>query len=61
MITEKHLSEKSLSEVHGIKIGTPIKVLQSFLFDGSLKVKIARRPDCIISGLAAQNIFVYDN
>jgi DtxR family Mn-dependent transcriptional regulator len=46
---------------HGIKIGTPIKVLQSFLFDGSLKVKIARRPDCIISGLAAQNIFVYDN
>jgi DtxR family Mn-dependent transcriptional regulator len=46
---------------HGIKIGTPIKVLQSFLFDGSLKVKIARQPDCIISALAAQNIFVYDN
>ncbi len=46
---------------HGIKIGTPIKVLQSFLFDGSIKVKIARQPDCIISSLAAQNIFVYDS
>jgi DtxR family Mn-dependent transcriptional regulator len=46
---------------HGIKIGTPIKVLKSFLFDGSIKVKIARQPDCIISDLAARNIFVYDN
>ena len=46
---------------HGIKIGTPIKVLQSFLFDGSIKIKIARQPDCIISSLAAQNIFVYDS
>ncbi len=45
---------------YGIRIGTPIKVLQSFDFDGSLKVKIARQPDQMISGLAAENIFVYD-
>ncbi len=46
---------------YGIKIGSPIKVLKSFVFDGSLQVKIARQPECNISGMAAQNIFVYDN
>jgi DtxR family transcriptional regulator, Mn-dependent transcriptional regulator len=46
---------------YGIKIGSPIKVLKFFVFDGSLQIKIARQPECIISGLAAQNIFVYDN
>lgn len=44
-----------------IKIGSSIKVLKSFVFDGSLHIKIARQPECVISGLAAQNIFVYDN
>lgn len=46
---------------YGIKIGSSIKVLKSFVFDGSLQIKIARQPECVISGLAAQNIFVYDN
>jgi DtxR family transcriptional regulator, Mn-dependent transcriptional regulator len=46
---------------YGIRIGSSIKVLQSFLFDGSLKVKIARQPDCMLSGLAAENIYVYDH
>jgi len=46
---------------YGIKIGSSIKVLKSFVFDGSLQVKIARQAECIISELAAQNIFVYDN
>ncbi|MEO6814217.1 MAG: FeoA family protein [Ginsengibacter sp.] len=46
---------------YGIKIGSSIKVLKSFLFDGSFQIKIARQPECIISGMAAQNIFVYDN
>jgi DtxR family Mn-dependent transcriptional regulator len=46
---------------YGIKIGSSIKVLKSFVFDGSLHIKIARQPECVISGLAAQNIFVYDN
>ena len=46
---------------YGIKIGCPIKVLKSFVFDGSLQVKIAKQPERVISGLAALNIFVYDN
>lgn len=46
---------------YGIKIGSQIKVLQSFEFDGSLQIKIARKPECVISGMAAQNINVYDN
>jgi DtxR family Mn-dependent transcriptional regulator len=46
---------------YGIAIGSQIKVLKAFEFDGSLQIKIARKPECIISGMAAQNIFVYDN
>ena len=46
---------------YGIGIGSQIKVLKSFEFDGSLQIKIARKPECIISGMAAQNIYVYDN
>ena len=46
---------------YGIKIGSAIKVLKHFVFDGSLQVRIAKQPECVISGMAAQNIFVYDN
>lgn len=46
---------------YGIKIGSSIKILKSFVFDGSLQIKIAKQPECVISGIAAQNIFVYDN
>ncbi|MEO6906236.1 MAG: metal-dependent transcriptional regulator [Ginsengibacter sp.] len=46
---------------YGIGIGSQIKVLKTFEFDGSLQIKIARKPECVISGMAAQNIYVYDN
>ena len=46
---------------YGIKIGSSIKVLKAFVFDGSLQIKIAKQPECIIGKVAAQNIFVYDN
>jgi DtxR family transcriptional regulator, Mn-dependent transcriptional regulator len=46
---------------YGISIGSQIKVLKAFEFDGSLQIKIAKKPECIISGMAAQNIYVYDN
>jgi hypothetical protein len=36
-------------------------VLKSFGLDGSLEIKIARKPECIISGVVAKNIFVYDS
>jgi DtxR family transcriptional regulator, Mn-dependent transcriptional regulator len=44
-----------------IAIGSQIRVLKCFDFDGSLQIKIPRFPECIISGQAAQNIFVYDH
>jgi|SRR5690348_3720457 len=46
---------------YGIKIGSSVRVLKSFELDGSLQVKIGRKPECVISGIAAQNIFVYDH
>ena len=46
---------------YGISIGSQIKVLKAFGFDGSLQIKISKQPACIISGQAAQNIFVYDD
>jgi hypothetical protein len=46
---------------YGISIGSRIKVLKAFDFDGSLQIKISKQPPCIISGQAAQNVFVYDD
>lgn len=46
---------------YGIAIGSQIKVLRIFEFDGSMEIKVARKPECTISGIAALNIYVYDN
>ncbi|MEO8110782.1 MAG: metal-dependent transcriptional regulator [Ginsengibacter sp.] len=46
---------------YGIGIGSQIKVLKTFDFDGSLQVKISKQPACVISSGFAQNIFVYDD
>lgn len=46
---------------YGIGIGVELKVLKSFDFDGSLEIKVSKQAACTISGLAAQNIFVYDD
>jgi DtxR family transcriptional regulator, Mn-dependent transcriptional regulator len=43
---------------YSIGIGTVIKVLKHFDFDGSLEVKVQRQPVCIISEAIAKNIFV---
>lgn len=45
-----------------ISIGTSIKVLKRFEFDGSQEIKVSKQPACIISELIAKNIFVrYDD
>jgi DtxR family transcriptional regulator, Mn-dependent transcriptional regulator len=45
-----------------ISIGTSIKVVKRFEFDGSLEIKVSKQPACIISELIAKNIFVrYDD
>lgn len=41
-----------------ITIGTTVKVLRKFEFDGSLEIKVQRQPACIISEAIAKNIFV---
>jgi DtxR family transcriptional regulator, Mn-dependent transcriptional regulator len=46
---------------YNISIGSQIKVLKRFGFDGSLQIKILKQPPCIISEQVAQNIFIYDD
>lgn len=46
---------------YGLQIGDSLTVIKSFELDGSLLIKIARKQECIIAGLAAKNIFVYAN
>lgn len=44
---------------YSIAIGTTIKILKQFEFDGSMEIKVAKQPACIISELIAKNIFVH--
>jgi DtxR family Mn-dependent transcriptional regulator len=44
---------------YSIAIGTSIKLLKQFEFDGSLEVKVLKQPVCIISEQIAKNIFVH--
>ena len=44
---------------YAIAIGTSIKVLKKFEFDGSLEIKVLKQPACVISEQIAKNIFVH--
>ena len=44
---------------YSIAIGTSIKLLKHFKFDGSLEIKVLKQPACIISEQIAKNIFVH--
>jgi len=44
---------------YSIAIGTSIKLLKRFEFDGSLEIKVLKQPACIISEQIAKNIFVH--
>jgi DtxR family Mn-dependent transcriptional regulator len=44
---------------YAIAIGTSIKLLKKFDFDGSLEIKVPKQPACIISEQIAKNIFVH--
>jgi DtxR family transcriptional regulator, Mn-dependent transcriptional regulator len=44
---------------YSIAIGTSIKILKRFEFDGSLEIKVLKQPACIISEPIAKNIFVH--
>ncbi|GAB2822558.1 metal-dependent transcriptional regulator [Ferruginibacter profundus] len=44
---------------YSIAIGTSVKLLKKFEFDGSLEIKVSKQPACIISEQIAKNIFVH--
>ncbi|WP_462253323.1 metal-dependent transcriptional regulator [Ferruginibacter sp.] len=44
---------------YSIAIGTSIKLIKRFEFDGSLEIKVLKQPACIISEQIAKNIFVH--
>jgi DtxR family transcriptional regulator, Mn-dependent transcriptional regulator len=44
---------------YSIAIGTTIKIIKRFAFDGSMEIKVTKQPACIISELIAKNIFVH--
>ncbi len=44
---------------YSIAIGTSVKILKRFGFDGSLEIKVLKQPACIISEPIAKNIFVH--
>ena len=44
---------------YSIAIGTSIKLLKKFEFDGSLEIKVLKQPACVISEQIATNIFVH--
>ncbi len=44
---------------YSIAIGTTIKLLKRFEFEGSLEIKVLKQPACIISEQIAKNIFVH--
>lgn len=45
----------------GLQIGDTLMVVKTFDLDGSLLIKTGKKKECLISGAAAKNIFVYDN
>jgi len=42
-----------------IGIGSQLSVTRKFEFDGSLEIKVLKRPSCIISEQVAKNVFVH--
>jgi DtxR family transcriptional regulator, Mn-dependent transcriptional regulator len=44
---------------YAIAIGTGVRLLKKFEFDGSLEIKVSKQPACIISEQIAKNIFVH--
>ena len=44
---------------YNIGIGTEIKVIRRFSFDGSVEIKLLKHAPCILSEQVAKNIFVH--
>ena len=60
-ISNQTIEMMEMLNYYGIQIGDSLTIIKSFELDGSLLIKIARKQEFVIGGLAAKNIFVYDN
>ncbi len=57
-VTNQSVQMLEMLKHYSITIGTSLKVIKKFEFDGSLEIKVQRQPVCIISEAIAKNIFV---
>ncbi|MEO9210873.1 MAG: metal-dependent transcriptional regulator [Ginsengibacter sp.] len=60
-VSNQTIEMMEMLNYYGIQIGDSLTIIKSFELDGSLLIKIARKQEFVIGGLAAKNIFVYDN
>ncbi|MBL0056138.1 MAG: metal-dependent transcriptional regulator [Chitinophagaceae bacterium] len=44
---------------YGIGLGTVLRIIKRFDFDGSLEIRVAKQPPCIITEQVAKNVFVH--
>ena len=48
-----------LMKHYNVGIGTEIKIIRRFSFDGSVEIKVSKQAPCILSEQVAKNIFVH--
>ena len=48
-----------LMKHYNVGIGTEVKIIKRFSFDGSVEIKVAKQVPCILSEQVAKNIFVH--
>lgn len=58
-VTNQTVEMLEMLKHYGIAIGTALKVVKHFEFDGSLEIKVSKQPACMISEQVAKNVFVH--
>jgi DtxR family transcriptional regulator, Mn-dependent transcriptional regulator len=58
-VTNQSTQMLEMLKHYAIGIGTEVKIIKKFEFDGSMEIKVQRRTACIISEAIAKNILVH--
>ncbi len=58
-VTNQTVEMLEMLKHYGIAIGTALKVIKRFEFDGSLEIKVSKQPAYMISEQVAKNVFVH--
>ncbi len=58
-VTNQNPQMLEMLKHYGIGIGTELKVMKRFEFDGSLEIKVLKKAACILSEQVAKNVFVH--